>query len=120
MPIVAISRSIHSRSGVRPAIRSGRRTFSSALRTGSRSESPLVVIGHSMGALMLEAAFLALLKGNPQSLVKQRAEPTTGTVEIRRAGQLVSFPDVMIALNSARGNATVTPSSARTAVSPAP
>jgi hypothetical protein len=63
-------------------------------------ESPLVVIGHSMGALMLETAFLALLKGDPQSLVRQRAEPTA-TVEIHRAGQLVSFPDVMIALNSA-------------------
>jgi len=63
-------------------------------------ESPLVIIGHSMGALMLETAFLALLTGDPQSLVKQRSEPT-GTVEIRRGGQLVSFPDVMIALNSA-------------------
>ena len=36
MPTVSISRSNHSRSGLRPAIESGSRMFSSASSTGSR------------------------------------------------------------------------------------
>jgi hypothetical protein len=60
-----------------------------SLGTGTNAtqapESPLVLIGHSMGALMLESAFLSLLN----------------VVTVQRAGVRVSFPDVMIALNSA-------------------
>jgi hypothetical protein len=63
-------------------------------------ESPLILIGHSMGAQMLESAFLSLLKDSKHPLVH---EPATDArlVQVRRAGQRVSFPDVVIALNSA-------------------
>jgi hypothetical protein len=63
-------------------------------------ESPLVLIGHSMGALMLESAFLTLLKAPDRPLVHE-APVQESVVEVRRDGVRVSFPDVVIALNSA-------------------
>ena len=68
--------------------------------SASTPESPLTLIGHSMGALMLESAFLSLLKAPDQPLVfpSTSSEP----VAIVRQGRVrVSFPDVLIALNSA-------------------
>jgi hypothetical protein len=60
--------------------------------------SPLVLMGHSMGALILESAFLALLKAG---VLVYPASGVQSAVEVRRNGQRVSFPDVVIALNSA-------------------
>ena len=63
-------------------------------------ESPLVLMGHSMGALMLESAFLALLKAPDEPLIHTPSAPNS-VVSVWRNGQRVSFPDVVIALNSA-------------------
>jgi hypothetical protein len=63
-------------------------------------ESPLILIGHSMGALMLQSAFLALLNDPTNPLVRPAAgQPRI--VNVQRDGQRVAFPDVLIALNSA-------------------
>src|SRR5712692_6594482 len=66
-----------------------------------RPESPLILIGHSMGALMLESAFLSLLGGEDDPLVRGQTGQPPGPVEIRRGVESVSFPDLLLALNSA-------------------
>ena len=68
-----------------------------------RPESPLVLSGHSMGALILESAFLALLK-EPDKPLRREPSPRTG-IETRWGGELVSFPDLLLALNSAADSA---------------
>jgi hypothetical protein len=73
---------------------------SSLSGSGPRRESPLVLIGHSMGALMLESAFLALLRDMDEPLVHHTADEVR-VVKVLKNGQPVSFPDVLIALNSA-------------------
>jgi hypothetical protein len=70
-----------------------------------RPESPLVIIGHSMGALMLQSAFAALLEDQHQPLQRQRPQRSAGAVEIRSDGVLVSFPDIVLSLNSAADSA---------------
>jgi hypothetical protein len=50
---------------------------------------------------MLESAFLALLENEPQTLVRECRQQAVRTVDIRRDGEPVTFPDVLIALNSA-------------------
>ena len=67
----------------------------------ARPESPLIMIGHSMGALMLESAFLSLLTAEEKPLVRPRASTTGSCVDIQRRGSLISFPDVLLAVNSA-------------------
>ncbi|MGE3801952.1 MAG: hypothetical protein AB7H80_13105 [Candidatus Kapaibacterium sp.] len=69
--------------------------------SSSETESPLILIGHSMGALMLESAFLSLLKAEDQPLLRQQTASNDRGVVIQRNGQSFSFPDVLIALNSA-------------------
>jgi pimeloyl-ACP methyl ester carboxylesterase len=64
-----------------------------------RPESPLILIGHSMGALMLESTFLSLLRAKDEPLVRGVKSPSV--VEIRSGDTLISFPDVLIAINSA-------------------
>ena len=64
-------------------------------------ESPLTLVGHSMGALMLESAFLALLVNSDTALIKAPAPPSRSVVQVMRAREFVSFPDVVIGLNSA-------------------
>jgi len=67
----------------------------------SAPASPLTMVGHSMGALVLEYALLGLLKANDPVLQhNQQGEPKS-CVEVRQGDKLVSFPDLMIALNSA-------------------
>ncbi len=70
---------------------------------GQRSdvESPLILIGHSMGALMLQSAFLSLLKAEGQPLLRPQAPLRDRGVTVKRSGVSYSFPDVLIALNSA-------------------
>jgi hypothetical protein len=63
-------------------------------------ESPLILIGHSMGALMLESAFLSLIRDSTNPLVRPASEAAR-IVEVRRDGERIRFPDVLIALNSA-------------------
>jgi hypothetical protein len=69
-------------------------------RDNASIESPLILIGHSMGALMLQSAFLALLK-DPTNPLSRSAATGPRIVEVRRNGLRVSFPDVLVALNSA-------------------
>jgi hypothetical protein len=70
-----------------------------------RPESPLVMIGHSMGALMLQSAFDALLEDRQRPLQRQRQQQPAGAIEIRSDGELVSFPDIVLSLNSAADSA---------------
>jgi hypothetical protein len=70
-----------------------------------RPESPLVLIGHSMGALMLQSAYAALLEDQQQPLQRQRLQPAPATVAIRSGDTLVSFPDLVLSLNSAADSA---------------
>lgn len=67
-------------------------------------ESPLVMIGHSMGALMLQSAFLALLEDARNPLVHRRAG-AAGPVELVQSGNRISLPDLVLSLNSAADSA---------------
>ena len=67
----------------------------------SQPESPLVMIGHSMGALMLESGLLALLKAADQPLIRQAQPTESGVVQLNSGQGPVSFPDLILALNSA-------------------
>lgn len=69
--------------------------------TISRPESPLVMIGHSMGALMLESGLLALLEDANRPLIRQSQATGQGAVKLDSAQGPVSFPDLILALNSA-------------------
>jgi pimeloyl-ACP methyl ester carboxylesterase len=69
-----------------------------------RPESPFVLVGHSMGALIVESAFLALLRDPKRPLIFRATEGHRG-VEIREGTRRISFPDVVIALNSAADSA---------------
>ncbi|MEA2889558.1 MAG: hypothetical protein QOI05_351 [Bradyrhizobium sp.] len=71
----------------------------------SALESPLTLIGHSMGGLILETAFLALLKEDDSTL-SEPMSPSNSVIQVKRSGQPVSFPDVVIALNSAADSQT--------------
>jgi hypothetical protein len=71
------------------------------------TESPLILVGHSMGALILESAFLALLKdpAHPLAFDVPAGRPNPRPVEILRDGKPILFPDVLLALNSAADSA---------------
>ena len=68
-------------------------------------ESPLVTIGHSMGALMLQSAFAALLEDQREPLQWQLPQPSAAAVEISSGGAPVLFPDIVLSLNSAADSA---------------
>ena len=63
-------------------------------------ESPLVLIGHSMGALILESAFLSLIE-DPNRPLFRPSNDAPRPVETCAAGTRLAFPDVVLALNSA-------------------
>jgi hypothetical protein len=67
----------------------------------SDAESPLIMIGHSMGALMLEGGLLALLEDDRRLLERPAQSTTVGAVQLNSGHKLVSFPDLILALNSA-------------------
>ena len=71
-----------------------------------KPESPLVMSGHSMGALVLEGAFLALLRDQDPALSIELDphDPATNSrsgLEVTLEGKRVAFPDLLLALNSA-------------------
>ena len=76
-----------------------KRPLDGALMT--RPESPLVMIGHSMGALVLESAFDSLLKAEDQPLVFDTKDGPHSVVSVREGRERVHFPDLFLALNSA-------------------
>jgi hypothetical protein len=74
-------------------------------------ESPLIFVGHSMGALILESAFLAQIK-DPSRPLQYPATPGgaggsygqanyRSSVEVRLNDEPVAFPDLLLAINSA-------------------
>jgi hypothetical protein len=65
--------------------------------------SPLILVGHSMGALILEAAFLFLLSNFPAVASDAARRREQLDVETYLAEQLVDFPDLVLLLNSAAG-----------------
>ena len=67
----------------------------------SRPESPLIMIGHSMGALMLESGLLALLEDPHQPLIRQEQSLNAGAIQLKSGQSPISFPDLILALNSA-------------------
>ena len=80
-----------------------------ALMAPSAPFSPtvrLIIIGHSMGALMLESGLLALLEDQQQPLIRQASPANASTVQLNSTQGLVSFPDLVLALNSA-ANSTI-------------
>ena len=66
-----------------------------------RPDSPLIMIGHSMGALMLESGLLALLEDEQQPLIRRAHPMNAGAVQLKSSQGPVSFPDLILALNSA-------------------
>jgi len=67
----------------------------------ARPESPLIMIGHSMGALMLESAFRSLLRAQGEPLVFNTNGEPHSVVSVWERGKRVRFPDLVLALNSA-------------------
>ena len=65
------------------------------------ADSPLILIGHSMGALMLETAFLSLLRKRPETLIRAYQGKVGRPVEITERGKPITFPDLVLLLNSA-------------------
>jgi len=78
-------------------------TATKAPDQGIATESPLILIGHSMGALILESAFLALLvdPAHPLAFDMPAGRSNPRPVEVLREGRPILFPDVVLALNSA-------------------
>ena len=64
-------------------------------------ESPLIMIGHSNGALMLESAFRSLLEAESEPLVFNTKGGPHSVVSVLERGKRVHFPDLFLALNSA-------------------
>jgi hypothetical protein len=62
-------------------------------------ESPLVLIGHSMGALMMQSAYATLLEQG--ALVPPPAGAPAGPTRVISNGAPVLFPDLVLSLNSA-------------------
>lgn len=63
-------------------------------------DSPLVMIGHSMGALMLQSAFAALLEDHVRPLQPQSLT-NSGPVALCSGENPVMLPDFVLSLNSA-------------------
>jgi hypothetical protein len=70
-------------------------------RSEFEPDSPLIMIGHSMGALMIERGLLALLEHPHKPLVKQPETTNTGHVRLGSIQGPIAFPDLILALNSA-------------------
>ena len=95
----SVAKSIASGENVQEALRSI--VLATKEPIASRPESPLILVGHSMGALMLESAFLSLLTAPKSVLAYPPSSNEREASWIECNGKKVSFPDVLIALNSA-------------------
>jgi hypothetical protein len=65
------------------------------------ADSPLILMGHSMGALILETAFLSILSETPEKLIHPYESTAERPVRLTQNGKSVSFPDLVLLLNSA-------------------
>ncbi|MBS1810649.1 MAG: hypothetical protein JST84_20970 [Acidobacteria bacterium] len=63
--------------------------------------SPLILAGHSMGAILVELAFLSLLKQNDAALLDNRQKGENEVIDLKRNGEAILAPDLVLALNSA-------------------
>jgi hypothetical protein len=62
---------------------------------------PLVVAGHSMGALIVASAFRRLLREFPERLTSPSGKKVPSEVQVTRDGEPAIFPDLLLLLNSA-------------------
>lgn len=65
------------------------------------TECPLILTGHSMGAILVELVFLSLLKANEAAIIDKHSRLDDEIVEIKRGPDKIMAPDVVLALNSA-------------------
>lgn len=92
---------IAERPNIRHALASIIDRTKATLESTSTPESPLVMIGHSMGALMLETAFLALLREDGQNLGGTTPGMSSSCAGVESGGLPAKFPDLLLLLNSA-------------------
>lgn len=64
-------------------------------------EAPLIMIGHSMGAFILQSAFRELLKNTDSPLVKSAVSGNTPVTISNNKLSAVTMPDLLLSLNSA-------------------
>jgi hypothetical protein len=95
----AVAERIGAEAAFQDTLRSVITTTKEPLPGGNGRESPLIMMGHSMGALMLESGLLALLKDQTRPLIGQALG--SGAVQLKSSQGLVSFPNLILALNSA-------------------
>jgi hypothetical protein len=62
---------------------------------------PLILTGHSMGAILVELAFLSVLKANKATMSDQRPKGRNDVVDLTCDNQAILAPDLVLALNSA-------------------
>jgi hypothetical protein len=68
---------------------------------GEAPACPLVVAGHSMGALIVASAFRRLLHESPETLTRKTGGNLDRDVQVTRDGEAIVFPDLLLLLNSA-------------------
>jgi pimeloyl-ACP methyl ester carboxylesterase len=90
---------VAERIGEADDFRESLRRIVSSVKHDPGPESPLVLIGHSMGALMMQSAFATLLEHG--ALLQSAAAVTPNPTGVTRHGAPVLFPDLVLSLNSA-------------------
>lgn len=63
--------------------------------------SPLIITGHSMGALIIELALLSVLIANDATIADNRPKGDNDIIDLRRDNEAILAPDLILALNSA-------------------
>ena len=115
MPTTSASQDL---SGLRPASSSGRVMFSATVSAGSRLKDWKMNPTRSRRSTVSWVS-----ESGPMSRPPRNTWPSVGRSSPARQCISVDLPEPdapMIAVNRSRGNSAVTPSSARTAASPAP
>jgi hypothetical protein len=79
------------------------RTIIAATKAPLPDKAPgqLVMVGHSMGALVLESAFLSLLVDKKTGLMRSDSSMPASCVNVLEANQPIALPDLLLAVNSA-------------------
>lgn len=75
------------------------RDIVAAVKHAPGPESPLILVGHSMGALMMQSAFATLLEEGALLEPAEGGSATSSSITSR--GNPVLFPDLILSLNSA-------------------